>query len=298
MQKSKLDKPTSVMKKLSAYLELTRMHKPVGILLLLWPTLWALWLAARGVPDATILVVFVAGTILMRAAGCAINDYADRHFDGHVTRTRDRPIVSGRIEPREALFVGAILMGLSGLLVLSMNHLTILLSLVAIPLAILYPFMKRYTYLPQVYLAAAFSWGIPMAFAAVSEEVPLLAWLLMCANILWVLIYDTEYAMTDRHDDLKVGVRSTAILLGDLDRSFILVCQVLLLINLFMIGARTELHWPYLIALAGAAACCAYQQYLIRTRTPRQCFAAFMNNIWLGGFVWLGLVAEFFFFKN
>ncbi|MGD9602756.1 MAG: 4-hydroxybenzoate octaprenyltransferase [Gammaproteobacteria bacterium] len=276
-----------------AYARLMRLHRPIGVLLLLWPTLWALWIASGGVPDPFVLGVFVLGTVLMRSAGCVINDFADRGFDGHVARTRDRPFAVGAVGEREALQLFAVLVALSGLLVLTMNRPTILLSFAAVGLAVLYPFMKRYTYLPQVYLGAAFGWGVPMAFTATTGTLPALAWLIFCAVVVWTLVYDTEYAMVDRADDLRIGIKSTAILFGDADRGVIAALQVLLLVNLVLVGLRAELAWPYYAGLAAGAGCLAWQQVLIRTRAPKGCFAAFMNNNWFGLWVFVGIAASY-----
>ncbi len=279
--------------RLRAYALLMRVHRPIGTLLLLWPALWALWIAAGGWPDPFVLAVFLLGTFLMRSAGCVINDYADRAFDGSVTRTRERPLATGLVTPREALRLFAALVLLAGLLVLTMNRLTVLLACAAVLLAAVYPFMKRYTYLPQAFLGAAFAWAVPMAFAAQSGELPPLAWLMLTAVVLWVLVYDTEYAMVDREDDLKLGIKSTAILFDDADRAIIGLLQALLLVNLWLVGSRAKLGWPYAVALAVAAGLCVYQQYLIQDRAPARCFAAFMNNNWLGCAIFLGIAASY-----
>lgn len=272
-----------------------RLHRPIGILLLLWPALWALWIAGQGRPDPFVLGVFLIGTVLMRSAGCVINDFADRGFDGHVARTRERPLATGLVSPREAVWLFAILVALAGLLVLTLNRLTILLACVALVLSAIYPFMKRYTHLPQVYLGAAFAWSVPMAFAAQTGAVPSLAWLLLSAVVLWVLVYDTQYAMVDREDDLKIGIKSTAILFDDADRAIIGGLQLLLLVDLWLIGHQAELAWPYDLGLAIAAGLAAYQQYLIRDREPAGCFAAFMNNNWFGMAVFAGVAASYAF---
>ena len=269
------------------------MHRPIGTLLLLWPTLWALWLAAEGLPDASVLAVFVLGTFLMRSAGCVINDYADRDFDGHVARTRDRPLATGEIEPAHALALFVVLVLVSGLLVLSQNWLTIGLAFAAVALASIYPFMKRFTYLPQVWLGAAFAWAVPMAFAAQTGKVPPLAWLLLSAVVLWVLVYDTQYAMVDREDDLKIGIKSTAILFDDADRLIIGILQGLLLVNLWLVGRQAGLGAAYLAGLGVAAALAIYQQWLIREREPARCFRAFLNNNWFGMAIFVGIVASY-----
>ncbi len=275
------------------YLRLMRLHRPIGVLLLLWPALWALWIAAHGVPDLFVLSVFLVGTVVMRSAGCVINDFADRAFDGHVARTRERPLASGLVSERAAvrLFVALILF--AGLLVLTLNRTTILLSFAAVGLAVIYPFMKRYTYLPQVYLGAAFGWAVPMAFTAVTGELPAIAWLIFCAVMLWVLVYDTEYAMVDREDDLRIGIKSTAILFEEADRLVIGLLQILFLVNLLLVGLQAELHWPYYVGVGLAGGCFVYQQILIRQRAPAGCFAAFMNNNWCGLSVFAGIVASY-----
>ena len=276
-----------------AYARLMRLHRPIGSLLLLWPTLWALWLAAKGMPDPFVLSVFVLGTLLMRSAGCVINDYADRDFDGHVRRTRDRPLVAREIPSRHALVLFVALVLVAGLLVLTQNALTIGLAFVAVGLASAYPFMKRYTYLPQVWLGAAFAWSVPMAFAAQTGTVPPLAWLLLSAVVLWVMVYDTQYAMVDRDDDLKIGIKSTAILFDDADRFIIGILQVLLLIDLLLVGHQARLGGAYTIGVGVAAGCSLYQQWLIRDRDPARCFRAFLNNNWFGLAIFVGLVTDY-----
>jgi len=276
-----------------AWARLMRLHRPIGILLLLWPTLWALWIAAEGVPDPWVLGVFLLGTVLMRSAGCVINDYADRHFDGHVTRTRDRPLVMREVTERQALILFGVLVACSALLVLTLNLQTMLLSLAAVGLAVLYPFMKRHTYLPQVYLGAAFGWSVPMAFAAITGTVPPIAWLIFSAVVLWVLVYDTEYAMVDRADDLEIGIKSTAILFADLDRVIIGILQVLLLLDLWLIGRQAELGWPWSLALLVGAALLCWQQWLIRAREPAACFRAFLHNQWFGLCLFVGVATHY-----
>ncbi|MGB5599110.1 MAG: 4-hydroxybenzoate octaprenyltransferase [Thiothrix litoralis] len=284
------------MEKLHHYARLVRLDRPIGIYLLLWPTLWALWIAAEGVPDLTILLVFVAGVVLMRSAGCAINDYADREVDPHVARTKTRPLAAGLITPKEALGVFAVLGILSFLLVLLLNGLTIALSLVAVLLAATYPFMKRFHHLPQVHLGAAFAWAIPMAFTAVTGEMPpLVAWLLFLAAVLWTTAYDTMYAMCDREDDLKIGVKSTAILFGQHDRLLIGVLQVLTLLLLAWVGILSSLGGGYWFGLLVAAGLSVYQQWLIRQREPLPSLQAFLNNHWLGMAVFIGLAVDYAF---
>lgn len=275
------------------FVQLTRMDKPIGIYLLLWPTLWALWIAAEGVPSAKNLVIFVAGVILMRAAGCVINDCADRNFDGHVSRTKARPLASGRVSAREALILFAVLIALSFALVLLTNATTVWLSFGALAVAALYPFMKRYTYYPQVVLGTAFSWGMPMAFTAETGELPAAAWLLLLANVIWTVAYDTYYAMADREDDLKIGVKSTAILFGDADRVIILGLQGLALLCLLLAGARFELGLYFYLGLAVAAACFAWQFHITRGREPQICFRAFLHNHWAGLAIFIGIVLDY-----
>jgi 4-hydroxybenzoate polyprenyltransferase len=278
-----------------AYLRLMRMHKPIGTFLLLWPTLWALWLASDGHPTPKLFVVFVLGVFVMRAAGCIINDYADRHYDPHVNRTRERPLATGEVSVTEALLLFLIL-GLIALgLVLTLNTLCIELAFVGLALAMSYPFMKRYTYLPQPYLGLAFGWGIPMAFAAAKGSVPDVAWLIFIANIFWATVYDTMYAMVDRADDLKIGVKSTAILFGSMDKKILGVLQLLLLGNLVLIGSRMQLGGAYYVGLGFAACFAFYQQWLIRKREPKKCFQAFMNNNWFGAAVFAGILLNFTF---
>lgn len=271
------------------YLVLTRMDRPIGALLLLWPTWWALWLAAGDFPPWKTLLIFTLGVFAMRAAGCAINDYADRKLDPQVARTAGRPIASGRVTPREALIVFAVLLAFAFALVLFTNTLTIELSFVGAALAAAYPFTKRITHLPQVVLGAAFGWSIPMAFAAVMDTVPPIGWLLFIANILWSVIYDTEYAMVDRDDDIKAGAKSTAILFGDADLPILGLLMGTFLLAMLFVGQRALLGWPYWTALAGAAALFAYQLWLIRHRTQQACLAAFRHNNWLGLTVWVGI---------
>jgi 4-hydroxybenzoate polyprenyltransferase len=272
------------------YLVLTRMDRPIGALLLLWPTWWALWLAAGDFPPWKLLIIFTLGVFVMRAAGCAINDYADRKLDPQVARTAGRPIASGRVGPREALGVFAALLLLGLVLVLFTNKLTIELSFAGAALAALYPFSKRYTHLPQVVLGAAFGWSIPMAFAAVLGSVPPLGWLLFIGNILWSTIYDTEYAMVDREDDLKAGAKSTAILFGDADVPILGMLMGTFLLAMLFVGQRAHLGWPYWLALVVVAGLFGWQQWLIRERQRDACLAAFRHNNWLGLTLWVGIV--------
>ena len=279
--------------KLLAFHRLMRTDKPIGALLLLWPTLWALWVATPGLPPLWILAVFVAGVWLMRAAGCVVNDYADRKFDGHVKRTANRPLPSGAVTEKEArnLFVGLVL--LSFLLVLTLNTMTILLSVAALALAWVYPFMKRYTHLPQVVLGAAFGWSIPMAFAAVSESVPLSCWLLFIANICWAVAYDTQYAMVDRDDDIKIGVKSTAILFGRHDKLIIGILQVVVMGLMVAVGWLNGLSAAFYASIVVAGGLFAYQQKLIAGRERDACFQAFMNNNYVGLALFIGLFLSY-----
>lgn len=283
----------SVSERLVDYARLMRWHRPIGILLLAWPTLWALWFAGLGHPDKYIFFVFVLGVVLMRSAGCVINDYADRDFDPHVARTRDRPIAAGRVSPREALALFAVLCLISFGLVLTLNPLTIALSFVGAFLAATYPFLKRYTHLPQFYLGAAFGWGIPMAFAAQTAAVPWLAWVLFAANIAWSVAYDTAYAMVDREDDIKIGVKSTAILFGRYDRWMVFFFHLLTVIFLVSAGLLAGLGLRYYAGLMVALGFALYQQWLMRDRSREGCFRAFLNNNWFGAAVFAGLVLHF-----
>ena len=275
------------------FIQLTRMDKPIGIYLLLWPTLWALWIAAKGVPSLSNLLIFVFGVILTRAGGCVINDFADRKVDGHVKRTEQRPLVSGKISGKEALVFFAVLMGISFLLVLCTNAPTIWLSFGGLALAASYPFMKRYTYYPQVVLGAAFSWGMPMAFTAETGSLPAAAWLLYIANLLWTVAYDTYYAMTDREDDLKIGVKSTAILFGDADRVINLSLQGLALGCLWLAGIQFELGGWFHMGLLVAAGCFVWEFWYTRDRDPQRCFKAFLHNHWAGLAIFVGIVLNY-----
>lgn len=275
------------------YFLLTRLNRPIGIFLLLWPTLWALWVAAEGFPNWHVLSVFVLGVILMRSAGCVINDYADRELDPLVSRTRDRPIAAGRVKPREALLLFTVVCLLAFGLVLTLNRLTIQLSFIGILLAAVYPFMKRYTHLPQVVLGMAFGWAIPMAFAAQTGTLPKVAWLMYVVNVVWSVVYDTMYAMADREDDLKAGVKSTAILFGEADRTIIGILQGLMLLGLVLLGQQIQAGSAYYLGLGMASALGLFQQYLIRQREPARCFKAFLNNNWLGAAIFAGIVIHY-----
>lgn len=279
--------------RLGHYWRLMRFDKPIGILLLLWPALWALWIAGQGRPKPLVLAVIVLGVVVMRAAGCVINDYADRDFDPHVERTRLRPIAAGQVSPREALalFVGLCLLAFG--LVLLLNGFTILLSFGGAFLAASYPFMKRHTHLPQAYLGIAFGWAVPMGFAAQTNAIPWVGWELFLATVLWALIYDTMYAMVDRDDDLKIGVKSTAILFGEHDRQIIGGLQVLMLAILAGIGLQLSLSAWYFIGLLAAAGFFVYQQKLIAHHAKADCFKAFLNNHWFGATVFAGLFLHY-----
>ncbi|WP_227369315.1 4-hydroxybenzoate octaprenyltransferase [Halomonas sp. M20] len=280
------------LKRLPDFLQLTRLDRPIGTWLLMWPTLWALWVAANGLPARDTLLIFVAGVYLMRAAGCVINDYADRHWDGHVKRTKTRPLATGRISENEAkgLFAGLVIVAF--LLVCLTNVFTVMLAFGGVVLAFIYPFMKRYTNWPQLFLGAAFSWSIPMAFGAVLGTVPVEAWLLFCANLAWTVAYDTEYAMVDRDDDLKVGIKSTAVLFGRYDRLMIGLLQLATLTLLAIVGARLALGGFFWLGLLAMALIFVYQHWLIHHRSRERCFQAFLNNHWAGLVVCAGLILE------
>lgn len=275
------------------YVQLMRLDRPIGILLLLWPTLSALWVAAEGVPDLLVLIVFTLGVIVMRSAGCVINDYADRDFDGKVVRTMNRPLATGALEAEDALRVFAVLSIIAFALVLLLNTLTIFMSVIGLMLAASYPFMKRYTHLPQVYLGAAFGWAIPMAFAAQTNSIPMIAWLLFIANIIWATIYDTFYAMADREDDLIAGIKSTAVLFGEDDKLIIGALQVLFILAMLLIGSQLELGWVYYVCVGIAAVLFVYQQRLTTGRDPAACIQAFLNNNWVGAVLFLGFVLHY-----
>ncbi len=286
--------PPAVRARLALYAELIRLERPIGFYLLLWPALWALAIAGDGAPGYWNLFVFVVGAWLMRSAGCAINDYADRDFDRHVARTRDRPLTAGKISPREALAVFAVLGLLAFALVLTLNRLALYLSFVGIALAASYPFMKRIHYLPQVHMGAAFGWAVPMAFAAEAGALPKEAWLLFVATLLWSTAYDTIYGMVDREDDLKLGLKSTAILFGDYDRAMVGLLQALFLLALLLLGRVLEFGWPYYAGLAATALLFGYQQFVIADRAPAHCFAAFLHNQWVGAVVFAGIMGHYY----
>jgi 4-hydroxybenzoate polyprenyltransferase len=279
----------AIARKLDLYEKLMRLDKPIGTVLLLWPTLWALWLAVRGVPQWRILVVFLLGTVLMRSAGVVINDYADRNFDPHVARTRHRPLAAGLVGPTEALILAGVLGLMAFALVLTLNRLTVALAFLGAFLAVSYPFTKRFFVIPQAYLGIAFGFGIPMAYAAQLGRVPAVAWLLLLANVCWTIAYDTEYAMVDRDDDRKIGIRTAAILFGRFDVIAVMLAHAAFLVLLAGIGWHLRLTWPYYAGLAGAAVLAGYQYVLIRGREPGRCFRAFLNNNWVGGAVFAGI---------
>lgn len=272
------------------YIRLMRLDRPIGNFLLLWPTLWALWVAADGVPNAGVLLVFVLGVLIMRAAGCVINDYADRDFDGQVERTKHRPLATGELSGKQALGLFTALGLLAFALVLTQNVLTIQLSVVGLLLASVYPFTKRFTHLPQLVLGAAFGWATPMAFAAQTGELPSIAWMMLGITLLWTVAYDTMYAMVDRADDLVAGIKSTAILFGRLDRFAIGVLQALTLLGLGLVGLSRQLNEWFFLSLLLAALLACYQQYLLKDRQRDLCFRAFLNNNYFGGVVFFGLV--------
>ncbi|MGI9278746.1 MAG: 4-hydroxybenzoate octaprenyltransferase [Endozoicomonas sp.] len=279
--------------RLKDFLQLARMDRPIGIYLLLWPAMWALWVAAEGLPSLANLVIFSVGVVLMRSAGCVINDFADRKVDGHVKRTQHRPLVTGKIQEKEALIYFAAMVLLAFILVLFTNTLTIQLSFAGLLLASAYPFAKRHTHLPQVVLGAAFGWSIPMAFAAQSTELGSIAWLMFLANLFWTVAYDTQYAMVDRDDDLKVGIKSTAILFGEMDNLIVGSLQVLTLVTLAMVGHQLALGALYYLSLIAVAALFVYQQLLTSNRERDACFKAFLNNHWAGAIVFAGLVVSY-----
>ena len=281
--------------RLDAYERLTRLDKPIGILLLLWPTLWAVWIAARGDPDPAVAWVFVLGTVLMRSAGCVFNDLADIRYDAHVKRTRERPLVTGEVGRAEALALALVLSAAAfALVALLLNRLTVWLSVVALAVAVTYPFFKRFFAIPQAYLGIAFGFGIPMAFAATLGHVPQAAWWLLTANIFWAIAYDTEYAMVDRDDDLRIGIRTAAITFGRFEVTAVMLCYAATLVILAGVGRGQGLGVYYYLGLAGAAALMAYHYFLIRGRERMRCFYAFLHNNWVGAVIFLGIAADYF----
>ncbi|MBI5919652.1 MAG: 4-hydroxybenzoate octaprenyltransferase [Nitrosomonadales bacterium] len=279
--------------RLPLYFRLMRLNRPIGILLLLWPTLWGVWIASEGHPLWTIVAIFTLGTVLMRSAGCVINDYADRDFDKHVKRTKERPITSGRVAPREALWLAAGLALLSLLLVLPLNQMTLLMSIPAVFLAASYPYTKRFFVIPQAYLGIAFGFGIPMAFAAQIQYIPTISWLLVLANIFWCIAYDTEYAMVDRDDDIHLGIHSSALFFGRFDVIAVMVCYVAALVLLAIVGLVANLGAVYFLGLCAAGGISFYHYFLIRDRQRDDCFKAFLHNNWFGAAIFCGIVLDY-----
>lgn len=284
---------TTIRQRLPDFIALMRLDRPIGILLLMWPTLWAVWIAADGMPSLRILFVFITGVILTRSAGCIVNDFADRNLDGHVERTRARPLATGRITSREALALAAVMGVLCFCLVLLTNLYTIALSVIALLLACLYPFMKRYTYFPQFVLGAAFAWSIPMAFAATRESIPAYSWLIYLATLLWTMAYDTLYAMVDREDDLKVGIRSTAILFGDADLLMIGLLEAMTLLALVFLGTQLDMTLWYYLGLMAACLLWGWQHWQTRRRDRDACFRAFLHNHWVGAAIFVGIFLHY-----
>jgi len=279
--------------RLDIYEKLTRLNRPIGILLLLWPTLWGLWLSSNGSPNPFVVVIFVLGVVLMRSAGCVMNDYADRHFDGHVERTRERPLPAGKISSREALGLAAALTGLAFGLVLQLNILTVKLSVIALLLAIIYPFLKRFFWLPQAWLGIAFGFGVPMAFAAHREVAVPIAWVILLANVFWAMAYDTQYAMVDRDDDIKLGLKSSAILFGRHDVTAVLVCYLLFIATMIYVGYWARMGACYFAAIIVTGTLVVVEYQLFRSRQRERCFKAFLFNNWIGAAVFAGIVADF-----
>ena len=281
-----------IAKRLDAYERLIRLDKPIGTLLLLWPTLWAVWLAANGRPRLDIVVIFVVGTLLMRSAGCALNDYADRDYDPHVERTRGRPLATGEVQPHEALVLAALLAAAAFALVLFLNWFAIVLSFLGVTIAAAYPFTKRFFALPQAFLGVAFGFGIPMAYAAIQWRLPLDCWILFAANIFYSFAYDTEYAMVDRDDDARLGIHTSALTLGRWDVAAVMISYGMMLALLALLGVRVDLAWPYYAGLVAAAVMMAYHWFLIRDRSREGCFKAFRHNNWVGGAIFAGIAAS------
>ncbi|HGJ5855945.1 4-hydroxybenzoate octaprenyltransferase [Arsenophonus nasoniae] len=285
---------TLKLNKWRAYFRLMRLDKPIGILLLLWPTYWALWIASRGLPDLFILLIFTVGVFLMRAAGCVINDFADRKFDGYVARTRERPLPNGDVTEKEAKTLFLSLIIIAFILVLTLNKMAIWLSVIGLLLAWIYPFIKRFSHFPQIVLGAAFGWSIPMAYAAVSKSLPLECWLLFLVNIIWSVVYDTQYAMVDRNDDIKIGIKSTAIIFAHFDKLIIGILQLAMILVLFYIGQQLDLGVPYYASLIFVLVLFIHQQKLIASRQPALCFKAFMNNNYVGLVLFIGILLNYF----
>lgn len=278
---------------LKNYFYLIRLDKPVGIFLLLWPTLWGLWLAGEGDPQFRHVVIFVLGVVIMRSAGCIINDIADRNFDGHVARTCQRPIATKKISVHNAILFFFTLLTFAFLLALQLPKYVIELSFLGAAITIIYPYLKRITHLPQLGLGIAFSWGIPMAFAAEQNELPIITWYVFAAAVLWSIMYDSLYAMTDKEEDLKIGIKSTAILFGQFDRLAIGILQILFLLCLILVGITGDLHWPFYVSLLIAGLLFVYQQFLIKNRKASQCFRAFLNNQWVGLIIFIGIMTNY-----
>ena len=283
--------------RLNLYEKLMRLDKPIGILLLLWPTLWGLWLSSTGHPNWMIVWIFVLGTVLMRSAGCAINDYADRDIDPLVARTKDRPLAAGLVTQKEALLLAGALSLIAFALILRLNSLTLKLSVIALLLAASYPYTKRFFALPQAYLGIAFGFGIPMAYAAQTAQVPSIAWVLLAANVLWAIAYDTEYAMVDREDDRKIGIKTSALTFGRFDVVAVMACYGLFLMTLIWVGRSLHLHWPFYLGLAVAAGLMGYHYQLIKNRDRAQCFKAFLHNNWVGAAIFGGITLNFLWYK-
>jgi 4-hydroxybenzoate polyprenyltransferase len=279
-----------IFNRFTPYIQLMRLHRPIGIFLLLWPTLWALWIAAHGLPNIKVLIIFILGTIVMRSAGCVINDYADRNFDGLVERTKQRPLAIGALTSRAAIILFISLIVIALILVLQLNWLTIKLSVIGLLLAIIYPFTKRFFQAPQLVLGVTFAWSVPMAFAAQTNTVPAIAWLVFIIALLWPIAYDTLYAMVDIKDDQKIGIKSTAILFGRYDRFWIAITQLLILLLLLGVGVMLQLKNVYFLSLGIGLLLFVYQHYLIKDREPQKCFRAFLNNNWFGLIILLGIV--------
>ncbi|WP_297325917.1 4-hydroxybenzoate octaprenyltransferase [Nitrosomonas sp.] len=288
----------SIANRIQIYAQLMRLDKPIGILLLLWPMLWGLWFAARGLPDWHILVIFILGTILMRSAGCVINDFADRNIDPHVERTKNRPMAAGRVSSKEALLLATGLSLCAFVLILPLNQLTILLSVPALFLAGTYPFTKRFFAMPQAYLGIAFSFGIPMAFAAQTDSLPSIIWLLMLANLFWVIAYDTAYAMVDKPDDLKIGIKTSAITFGRFDVMGVMLCHACFIMIMMVIGQLQQMNLAYYAGLMVATGLVLYQYMLIRNRDRALCFKAFLHNNWVGMVVFAGIAFDFLIFQS
>ncbi len=282
-----------ISERLHLYIQLTRLHRPIGILLLLWPTLWGVWIAGNGHPSWIIVLIFTLGTALMRSAGCAVNDYADRHIDKHVKRTKDRPLTTGKISEREALWVAVVLALISFALILPLNPLTWIMSFPALFLAASYPFTKRFFAIPQAYLGISFGFGIPMAFAATVGHVPPVAWILMLANVFWAIAYDTEYAMVDRDDDINLDIHSSALLFGEFDVAAVMTCYGITLGLLALAGALAGLGIFYFLGLLAAAGVASYHYTLIKDRERDPCFKAFLHNNWFGAAIFAGVVGDY-----